>query len=94
MLIQETAILGETALVARETEFAQKHRHDTDEEIFEYLRDIARKLGRPPAKQDVAGYIYIKNRFGPWPRVLERAGLKAVSKRYLAHKEKYKISER
>jgi len=60
----------------REEEFARNHRKDTDEELLAYLRDCAAKLGRVPNKHEVAGFILIKSRFGPWPRVLERAGLK------------------
>ena len=59
-----------------EAEFAKKHRHDTDDELIRYLRRVAKKLGHIPKKHEVLGYALIKSRLGPWPRVLEMAGLK------------------
>jgi hypothetical protein len=63
-------------LLKIEADFAKKHKHDTDEELMQYLRNAARKLGHLPKKREVPGYALIKSRFGPWPRVLEMAGLK------------------
>lgn len=63
-------------LMHLEAEFAKRHRHDTDEELMRYLIDIANKLGHIPKKREIQGYALIKSRFGPWPRVLEKAGLK------------------
>lgn len=60
----------------RETLFARHHAADTDEQLLEYVRGIAQQLGRAPKKAEVVGFSYIKNRFGPWPRMLEKAGLK------------------
>ena len=39
------------------------------------------ELGRPPKKSDfsTAEVVAIKRAFGPWPRALEKAGLKAVT---------------
>lgn len=66
----------------------------TDEELCEIVRTYARKLGRTPKKDEVPGSRYIKSRLGPWPRVLEKAGVKEVSKVYErraeARKEKRK----
>lgn len=41
----------------------------------------AQELGRLPEKADITGYQLIKSRFGPWPRVLEKAGLKPPTQR-------------
>ena len=65
----------------------------TDEELYQYLRHLADKLGHPPRKADVPGYYYIKKRLGSWPRILEQAGLKQVTerrKKKLARKKKVK----
>ena len=62
----------------REGEFAQKHKNDTDEELLAYLRSSVAKTGHVPSKHEVVGFTYIKRRLGPWPRVLEKAGLKEV----------------
>jgi hypothetical protein len=71
-------VTDNTDVLRREEEFAKDHRKDTDEQLLRYLRDCAAKLGHIPNKHDVEGFMYIKSRFGPWPRVLERAGLKEI----------------
>ena len=55
------------------------------------LCDKAAELGRIPVKSDFesAAIINIKRKFGPWPRALEAAGLKPVTKK---REEKLKTS--
>lgn len=53
----------------------------TDEEIFQFVRNTADELGHPPIKTDLMCPWYLKERFGPWPRFLEAAGVKEVSER-------------
>ena len=62
----------------------------SDEELLDVLRQRAAELGRLPIKEDVTGAAYFKQRFGPWPRILEQAGLKPVSEKHLHRKEKYR----
>ena len=62
----------------------------SDEELYDVLRMKAKELGRLPIKNDVVCAEYFKQRFGPWPRILEQAGLKPVSEQHLRRKEKYK----
>ncbi|OQA08095.1 MAG: hypothetical protein BWY65_01622 [Firmicutes bacterium ADurb.Bin373] len=57
------------------------YRTESDEQIYQRLRCLAEKLGRPPTKADVPGFDYIKSRLGSWPRILEQAGVKPVSRR-------------
>lgn len=64
------------AFILKERSFAECHRGASDESLLDYVRSEAERLGRVPKKAEVAGYAYLKSRFGPWPRVLERAGLK------------------
>lgn len=52
-----------------------------DEEIFQFVRNTAEELGRMPTKADLMCPWYLKERFGPWPRFLEKAGVKEVSER-------------
>lgn len=59
-----------------EEEFVRCHSKDTDEELIQYLIDCGTKLGHTPSKREIIGFTYLKSRFGPWPRVLEKAGLK------------------
>lgn len=72
----------------REYFFAITHKEDSDENLLQYLRNIANELGRLPTKKDVEGYVYLKSRFGPWPRILEQAGLKEPSPRRKPDKNK------
>lgn len=64
-----------------EQKFAKEHSKASDEELLAYLRRQAQELGRLPEKADITGYQLIKSRFGPWPRVLEKAGLKPPTQR-------------
>ncbi len=77
----------------QETEFAQKHRTDTDEELIRYLKECADEIGRCPKKDDVVGYAYLKQRLGPWPRILERAGLKEKSQKRIDKEKKINFTE-
>nr|MCR4962707.1 hypothetical protein [Bacillota bacterium] len=77
----------------QEADFAREHREDSDEQLLQYVRQRAEELGRNPKKHEVVGFVYIKNRIGPWPVVLEQAGLKSVSRKRQARaamKEKIK----
>ncbi len=65
----------------RETAFGRQHRDDTDRQLLQYIRDRAAKLGHIPKKSEVPGYTYLKGRLGPWPRILEKAGLKKPRKK-------------
>lgn len=53
-------------------------------------------LGRLPVKSDFQydEACYIKQILGPWPRALERAGLKEVSKSYIDKKVRAKQRRR
>ncbi len=73
---QSCATLKDAEILSREAEFAQKHRSDTDEELLLYLKSYVDELGYIPKKTLIPGFSYIKCRMGPWPRVLEKAGLK------------------
>ena len=71
-----------------EIAFARAHKNDSDDELLAYVRNQGKRLGRIPLKREVIGFAYLKTRLGPWPRVLERAGLKEVSARRKAVTEK------
>lgn len=70
---------------AREKRAAYMHiyEQETDEQVFARLRRQAEDLGRPPKRTEVPASDYLKTRFGPWPRILEKAGLKEISQRRL-----------
>ena len=62
----------------------------TDEELLQLVRDFTRENGREPMQKDVLYDRELKARFGPWPRMLERAGTRPVGEHYLEKKEKRK----
>ena len=61
---------------AFENKFAEEHKKCSDDELLDMVKEKAEELGRAPKKHEVLGFVLIKSRFGPWPRVLEKAGLK------------------
>lgn len=62
----------------------------TDEELLQLVRDFTRENGREPAQADLLYDRELKTRFGPWPRMLERAGTPPVGTHYLEKKERRK----
>lgn len=58
------------------------YRKKTDEELLDIIRQATKELGRPPNRADIPASRAFKSRFGPWPRVLEAAGVKEVSPVY------------
>ncbi len=63
------------------SEYIKRYKKESDEQLFQYLRDIANELGRIPKKSEVPAFGYIKSRLGNWPRILEKAGIKPVRKK-------------
>lgn len=60
----------------------EEYQNKSDEELLDVIRSYSAQLGRPPIKAEVPAAEYIKDRLGPWPRALERAGVKEVSPTY------------
>ena len=50
----------------------------SDEELLQLVRDFTRENGREPTQRDVIYDRELKARFGPWNRMLERAGTRPV----------------
>lgn len=65
----------EEALAARQREFPQLHRDDTDAQLLEYLIRCAEEIGHSPNACEIIGGAYIYQRFGSWDRALRLAGL-------------------
>lgn len=72
-----------------EEERARCRRYEdmSDEEVLGLLRIYAAQLDHLPAKYEIPDADYFRKRFGPWPRVLEKAGLKAPSPTKLRRQE-------
>ena len=70
-----------------------EYKKKTDRELLDIIRRATKELGRLPTKADIPAAYYFKQKFGPWPRVLEAAGVKPVSETYerreQARKEKH-----
>ena len=80
-------------LQKQEAEFARTHKSDTDDELIVYLVKCSKELGRCPKKEDIIGHTYLKQRLGPWPRILERAGLKEKSQKRTQKEHKMNWTE-
>ena len=77
-----------------ELEIVRYYSELPDEQIYDIIRRKTAELGHLPRKIDVHGSTYLRQRLGPWPRILEAAGVKEVTsnrvKRRNARKEKRK----
>lgn len=67
-----------------EKKLVAEYKKETDEELYQRVREISEQLGRLPNKREVPGWFYLTRRLGPWPRVLEKSGLKKVGPTYAA----------
>lgn len=68
-------------MTPEEKQMIEIYEHMTDEEIFQFVRNTAEELERIPTKADLLCPWYLKERFGPWPRFMEKAGVKKLSER-------------
>ena len=55
----------------------------SDEELLQLVRDFVAENGKLPVRTDLIYDNVLKQRFGPWGRMLEKAGVKEVSEVYL-----------
>ncbi len=62
-----------------ERDWGKAYQCSSDEALLDYLWRCGAVLGHSPATWEVLGYVYLKKRFGPWPRILEMAGVKEKS---------------
>ena len=54
------------------------------------MRDFVAENGKLPARTDLIYDNVLKQRFGPWGRMLEKAGVKEVSEVYLDRRRRRK----
>ena len=74
-------------LDAQEMARCEKYEEMSDEAMLQLLRTHAAGLDHVPAKHEIPDADYYRKRFGPWPRVLEKAGLKPPSPTKLRRQE-------
>ena len=55
----------------------------SDDELLQLVRDFTKENGREPMQKDVLYDRELKARFGPWTRMLEKAGTRPVSQRHI-----------
>ena len=60
----------------------------SDEELLQLIRDFVAENGRVPERKDLIYDVVIKQRFGPWGRAMERAGVRPVAQKYLEKKRR------
>ena len=88
-------LIGRTkeALRQRNVQFAQAHGDASDEELLDYVRGEAARLGMTPNAGEIIGGHFIAVRFGCWKNVVTAAGLvppkkqKPTSKRQIFKEE-------
>ena len=82
--------LTATEKIQKLNEVRAPYKEMTDEELLQLVRDFTEENGREPMQADVLYDRELKARFGPWPRMLERAGTRPVGTHYLEKKERRK----
>ena len=79
---------GEKAKKLREV--AAPYRKLSDEELLQLVRDFVAENNRMPERCDLLYDTVLKERFGPWGRMLERSGVKEVAQPYLDRRRRRK----
>ena len=88
--IKEDPNLTQGEKARRLNELRQPYRALSDEELLQLVRDFTEENGREPMQADVLYDRELKERFGPWTRMLERAGTRPVAQSYLDKKRRRK----
>ena len=60
-------------------EVSEPYRALSDEELLQLVRDFVAENNRLPERSDLLYDTVLKERFGPWDRMLEKAGVKEVA---------------
>ena len=63
------------AMKEKNAAFLEEHRNDTDEQLLDYLRTCARKLGHTPHPGEIYGSYLLTQRFSGWANAVSAAGL-------------------
>ena len=92
-------IKNDPALTASEkvqklNELRMPYKAMTDEELLQLVRDFTEENGREPMQADVLYDRELKARFGPWNRMLERAGTRPVAQSYLDKQQRRREKRR
>ena len=86
--------LTATEKIQKLNEVRAPYKEMTDEELLQLVRDFTEENGREPMQADVLYDRELKQRFGPWNRMLERAGTRPVAQSYLDKQQRRREKRR
>ena len=72
---QKLKVMVNVAMKEINAAFLETHRNDTDEQLLDYLRTCARKLGHTPHPREIYGSCLLIQRFRSWENAVSAAGL-------------------
>ena len=75
-------------------ELREPYKAMSDEELLQLVRDFTEENGREPMQADVLYDRELKQRFGPWNRMLEQAGTRPVAQSYLDKQQRRREKRR
>jgi hypothetical protein len=64
-----------------EDQFEVEHESDTDTELYEYLKNRKRRLGRRMTPESTVGYLYCIKRLGPWAQFMARINMELAEEK-------------
>ena len=88
--IKDNPNLTATEKIQKLNEVRAPYKEMTDEELLQLVRDFTEENGREPMQADVLYDRELKQRFGPWNRMLELEGTRPVAQSYLDKKRRRK----
>ena len=69
-------------------EVSEPYRALSDEELLQLVRDFVAENNRLPERSDLLYDTVLKERFGPWGRMLEKASVQEVAHSYLERRRR------
>ena len=92
--IKDNPNLTATEKIQKLNEVRVPYKEMTDEELLQLVRDFTEENGREPMQADVLYDRELKQRFGPWNRMLEQAGTRPVAQSYLDKQQRRREKRR
>ena len=92
--IKDNPNLTATEKIQKLNEVRAPYKEMTDEELLQLVRDFTEENGREPMQADVLYDRELKQRFGPWNRMLERADTRPVAQSYLDKQQRRREKRR